>query len=198
MKPISTSYKGYRFRSRLEARWAIFLEELGAEWVYEQEGFDLSGIWYLPDFWIADWDAWIEIKPTEPSADDRSKCLSLALQSQKTVLLVYGEPWAEEESSKYDIHMFGPGLFHAEEDHQSESMSDYLGDCGCGWQFAAGRKCSDEIWLVSDDGCAYTIKPVPHERDDKYPLVGSWSSKLKKAFISARSARFEHGETGNV
>jgi hypothetical protein len=42
MKPISTSYKGYRFRSRLEARWAIFFEEMGAEWVYEKEGFDLS------------------------------------------------------------------------------------------------------------------------------------------------------------
>lgn len=182
MKPISTSYKGYCFRSRLEARWAIFFEELGAEWVYEQEGFDLSGIWYLPDFWIADWDTWIEIKPSGPSADDCIKCLSLALHSQKTVLLIYGEPWAEEEISKYDIHMFGPDPFRVDREQQSESIIEDEGDCGSGWQFATGRKCSDEIWLVSDDGCAYTIKPVPHERDDKYPLVGPWSSKLEKAF----------------
>jgi hypothetical protein len=197
MKPISTFYKGYRFRSRLEARWAIFFEALGADWVYEQEGFDLSGIWYLPDFWIADWNAWIEIKPIEPNADDYKKCLSLARQSQKTFLLVYGEPWAEEETSKYDIHMFGPDPFQVEKAIQPESMGEDVDDCGCRCQFATGRKCSDEIWLVSNDGCAFAIRPVPHERDEKYPLVGAWSSKLVQAFKLARSARFEHGETGN-
>jgi hypothetical protein len=94
--------------------------------------------------------------------------------------------------------MFGSDPFQVDREQQSESMIEDVGDCGCGWQFATGRKFSDEIWLVSDDGCAYTIKPVPHKRDDKYPLVGSWSRKLEKAFKLARSARFEHGETGNV
>jgi hypothetical protein len=88
--------------------------------------------------------------------------------------------------------------FQADREQQSESMIEDVGDCGRGRQFTTGRKCSDEIWLVSDDGCAYTIKPVPHEKDDKYLLAGSWSSKLEKAFKLARSARFEHGETGNV
>ena len=26
IKPIETNYKGYRFRSRLEARWAVFFD----------------------------------------------------------------------------------------------------------------------------------------------------------------------------
>ena len=26
IKPIETHYKGYRFRSRLEARWAVFFD----------------------------------------------------------------------------------------------------------------------------------------------------------------------------
>jgi hypothetical protein len=28
IKAIETSYKGYRFRSRLEARWAVFFDAL--------------------------------------------------------------------------------------------------------------------------------------------------------------------------
>ena len=53
IKPIETLYKGYRFRSRLEARWAVFFDTLGVEWEYEPEGFDLGdGLYYLPDFRI--------------------------------------------------------------------------------------------------------------------------------------------------
>lgn len=51
IKPIETFYKGYRFRSRLEARWAVFFDALGVKWEYEPEGFELpSGKRYLPDF----------------------------------------------------------------------------------------------------------------------------------------------------
>lgn len=51
IKPIETEYKGYRFRSRLEARWAVFFDALGIEYQYEPEGFELpSGKRYLPDF----------------------------------------------------------------------------------------------------------------------------------------------------
>lgn len=51
LKPIETVWHGCRFRSRLEARWAVFFEALGIEWEYEQEGFELEdGTFYLPDF----------------------------------------------------------------------------------------------------------------------------------------------------
>ncbi|MCM1297534.1 MAG: hypothetical protein NC311_18505 [Muribaculaceae bacterium] len=51
IKPIQTEYKGYLFRSRLEARWAVFFDACGVEWEYEPEGYSLGrGIRYLPDF----------------------------------------------------------------------------------------------------------------------------------------------------
>lgn len=51
VKALDTEYKGYKFRSRLEARWAVFFDSLGVEWEYEPEGFDLGGgLHYLPDF----------------------------------------------------------------------------------------------------------------------------------------------------
>ena len=50
-RAIETRYKGYRFRSRLEARWAVFFDALGLKWEYEPEGFELEGgARYLPDF----------------------------------------------------------------------------------------------------------------------------------------------------
>ena len=53
IKPIETIYEGYRFRSRLEARWAVFFNALGIEWKYENEGYDIDAVgWYLPDFEI--------------------------------------------------------------------------------------------------------------------------------------------------
>ena len=68
LKPIQTKYKGYHFRSRLEARWAVFFEEMGLDWSYEVEGFQLpSGAWYLPDFFVKSpdncFDYWYEVKP---------------------------------------------------------------------------------------------------------------------------------------
>jgi hypothetical protein len=43
---IPTLYANVRFRSRLEARWAAFFDELG--WPWEYEPIDLAG--YIPDF----------------------------------------------------------------------------------------------------------------------------------------------------
>lgn len=51
--PIPTVYNGYRFRSRTEARWAVFLDMLSIRWEYEAEGYQFgNGVRYLPDFWL--------------------------------------------------------------------------------------------------------------------------------------------------
>ncbi len=44
IKAIETVYKGYRFRSRLEARWAVFFDSLGIIWEYEKKAMILV-IW---------------------------------------------------------------------------------------------------------------------------------------------------------
>lgn len=38
IKPIETKYNGFRFRSRLEARWASFFDMIGLKYEYEVEG----------------------------------------------------------------------------------------------------------------------------------------------------------------
>lgn len=69
LKAIETNYRGYKFRSRLEARWAVYLDTVGFKWEYETEGFDLEGESYLPDFLInlGYHQVWLEIK-REPAS----------------------------------------------------------------------------------------------------------------------------------
>lgn len=64
---IETVYKGCRFRSRLEARWAVFFDALGVEWEYEPQGFEKQMAWggsvrYLPDFYLPRTETWVEVK----------------------------------------------------------------------------------------------------------------------------------------
>ena len=66
-RPIQTLYNGYRFRSRLEARWAVFFDRNDKRYVYESEGYQLPSGPYLPDFFFPDafpgGDAFLEVKP---------------------------------------------------------------------------------------------------------------------------------------
>jgi len=71
---IETVYDGYRFRSRLEARWAVFFKTAGIRYIYEPECFRLpSGMLYLPDFYLPDVNMrttedkggiYVEVKPS--------------------------------------------------------------------------------------------------------------------------------------
>ena len=68
IKASQTEYNGYKFRSRLEARWAVFFDKAGIKYVYEPEGFEVNFgeeiIRYLPDFYLPDFDIYCEVKPT--------------------------------------------------------------------------------------------------------------------------------------
>lgn len=70
IRAIETEYRGWKFRSRLEARWAVFFDIAGIPFEYEPEGFAFDGVAYLPDFWLPKQQAWIEIKPTTGALDN--------------------------------------------------------------------------------------------------------------------------------
>ena len=94
IKAIETRYKGYRFRSRLEARWAVFFDAFPLKWEYEPEGFDLGAEgYYLPDFYLPEMDMWVEVKPDVSLINgERDKIEVLAAMTGKQVLLAKGTP----------------------------------------------------------------------------------------------------------
>lgn len=99
IKPIETGYKGYLFRSRLEARWAVFFDTLGIEWEYEPEGYVLEdGTWYLPDFWLPykhnypNSGYFVEIKGREPTEAELAAASQLAVGTGHHTWIFSGSP----------------------------------------------------------------------------------------------------------
>jgi len=94
IKAIPTEYAGVTFRSRTEARWAVFFDGIGLRWEYEPEGYQLDAGWYLPDFWLPEMGVFAEVKPeTGPTPDDLEKILDLA--SEHPVAVLSGAPWPD-------------------------------------------------------------------------------------------------------
>ncbi len=70
IKSKTTRYGGIVFRSRIEARWAVFFDFLGIEYEYEPFYAEVEtgyvSVNYLPDFYLSKQDIFIEVKPTKP------------------------------------------------------------------------------------------------------------------------------------
>lgn len=87
LKPIETIYNGRRFRSRAEARIAVFLDTLGVAYQYEREGYDLGIIGpYLPDFDTQ--HGFVEVKGEAPTPFELLKAATLAQVSGRSVFVV--------------------------------------------------------------------------------------------------------------
>lgn len=199
IKAIETVYKGYRFRSRLEARWAVFFDSLNVKWEYEPEGFKFEAskyygmeeTFYLPDFYLPDFDLYVEIKPCELSELETYKCERLRDKTDKPVIALIGTPGqflidGEEKDGKifcWDMKdsSAGPNCF----DFVLYSHDAF------GLVFAAHDSCP------SRDFCRSYMFETEH-RIIQFAL--KWDdaisiTKTRKAATEARSARFEHGES---
>lgn len=101
IKAIDTTYKGYKFRSRLEARFAVFMDALNIRWDYEIEGFNLPNTGkYLPDFFLPEnglcgsnsSPLWVEVKAIQPTKEEIHKLRELAVKSKITGAFFCGSP----------------------------------------------------------------------------------------------------------
>lgn len=105
--PIPTIYNGVTFRSRTEARWAVFFDALGLPWTYEPEGFSLPSGSYLPDFLLhlahGKRSVWFEVKGQSPTEREIAVAIELADATGRPVFLavdrprmsfdIYSAPW---------------------------------------------------------------------------------------------------------
>lgn len=72
IKAIPTNYNRINFRSRLEARWALFFDLLGIPYEYEPEKYHTGVSRYIPDFRLPSFDilglpTLLEVKGKAPS-----------------------------------------------------------------------------------------------------------------------------------
>lgn len=196
LQAIETTYKGYRMRSRLEARWAVAFEVLGLEWYYEREGYVMNdGSFYLPDFeiinphgkrffvevkgdekeMVRDWRKWVHRLDGRrnglPSFEDSTP-------GRTTGLVLLG-----------NIPEPGPVWCHPTISHWkglnrtwSVLSKEFGVMTSLKWGHEQGVETDAKMW---DAAPRYHRPPNPSD-----PIF----SDITKAYSAARSARFEHGE----
>lgn len=118
VKALEANYAGITFRSRLEARWAMFLEGIGVKWQYEPQQIRLKDKTAIPDFWLQSLSVWMEVKPTQGISRRDSMWPDAKGVVEKTgwpYLMAEGEPGRCLLSVVANVgtgdKILGPGLF---------------------------------------------------------------------------------------
>lgn len=193
IKAIETVYNGYRFRSRLEARWAVFFDTLGVKYEYEPQGFELSeGICYLPDFRVQCYGCrgninkypfplYIEVKGCMTEKDAKKIELFADLDKESggpnnAVLVVGDIPPYGCYADSYEMKVYESN-FDTNVRFFNYSLID-LDDFGA---YPAADKYG-RFYLFGDDSSYINREDV---------------DRVIAAYDKARQARFEHGERPN-
>lgn len=177
IKPIETRYAGYKFRSRLEARWAVFMDELGVPYAYEPEGYDLGDAgWYLPDFWLPRQECWVEVKPIlcDLSSREFDLCRRLAMATDRLVFVLTYELWPIHKTKAGDVT---EGFVWVGPDGASDDMASW------GWC----RRCSEFVlgaWGLHHPG-------GDHPVHDEVGLSPTRHPDILRAYEIARGKRFD-------
>lgn len=203
---IETTYAGCRFRSRLEARWAVFFNTLGIRWEYEPQGFASAAGAYLPDFCIeipyrsVFWDdvshVHVEVKGSDEQVSDADR--------ERMAALIQGNG-----PLRTGLVLLGP---IPRVDRATEVLHCVVERVEGDTLFSSGAKFARTIdgWALASYFGAYDAFSG---KDDGWPADASWAAQvlrvelpndgkawridpdLAAAYDTARSSRFEHGET---
>jgi hypothetical protein len=207
INPIETRYAGCRFRSRLEARWAVFFDKLDIKWEYESQGFECQArltfghdpIPYLPDFWLPDLGIFGEVKG---DLDTRSLTRLLDIAASLSAnngggchdnggndLVVFGtipNPTIDGALTPTRLHMHKGDL----------QWSPWVGEpgdcCAANGTAIAADYGGDDIYNTYRGPGTDVITHTLLRGISAHSLSQTW----RDAYAAARSARFEHGESG--
>lgn len=217
IKAIETRYAGCHFRSRLEARWAVFFDALGIKWEYEPQGFETEWrlsleegvIRYLPDFYLPDAGCYAEVKGAWTD-DECHRFLNAAAgiggacgpgASNFVVLPGFSNIVARHIVESGGTTRWRPYVLHFHKGDLMKGPWDFrFRECGGygadGWQAVATDVGGDHIYEQNGwtlQGVRHTLLDGTH-RSPKQP--GTDDRAIAAAYIAARSARFEHGQSG--
>ena len=171
IKPIETIYKGYRFRSRLEARWAVFFDAAEIPFEYEPEGYSLTSGYYLPDFLLlaSDFPKFLEIKAIVPTLKERRLAYELCHYIKHTVRIISGPPW----NFMKHFHAFYQTPF--EECFNSEEDNSHVD-------------------IVRKQACEFDVDTINYNGEETVKEL-SILPIFEETMLKAKQARFEYGET---
>ena len=202
IKPIETVYNGYRFRSRLEARWAVFFDAAGIEYEYEPDGFiGIYGEPYLPDFYLPQFDVYAEVKGSDEQLRQDWDKIDGAIDfgetpiSDKGLIILGPIPYTEENVFPYFPFLYWengagtcatPCWFGSAIDGKPKLTYYKTPDPEClAWLEWNCDMFIGDLALIGEK--RVTTKP-------RFNQTGCKKNKIDEEFLKARQARFEHGE----
>lgn len=197
MRAIETRYKGYRFRSRLEARWAVFFDNMGIKYEYEPEGFVLAGgTHYLPDFRVTTPQGrtiWYEVKANDDSSgvDKAEKFDSMFKEDDPTEChLLIGDPYEFLSREHIGLCPRCGMISRPAFDYQFEYGDPHYGcwPCDAETPCGGGHPYEDTPWGAEVTPHKGMVLITPE-------TLPRYLRKIKNAATAAREARFEHGQT---
>ena len=162
------------FRSRLEARWAVFFDLIGLKYEYEVEGFEMNGIRYLPDFYIPSLDRWFEIKAKPLSEYEMKKCEEFCFNK-------------DNENIKFSVLIGSP---------EAVKIDDFAGVMEYVWEWPSDTYPENYRMLAPNE--------LSEKEYYSRFMRGLWvvpdvtEEELAIAATAAREARFEFGESPQI
>lgn len=204
IQAIETRYAGCRFRSRLEARWAVFFDTLGVRWEYEAQGFliqrvDGTRTPYLPDFRLPEFDTWVEVKGAEEDLnpglieDAVHQLPSTPCKNSGPTLLILG-PIPDPPGASCDLGWLGLSGTPNDIEMWRTDGYDWPECCGDAYYGFGGVRHAGALERLDISGATnywgygpWTEPCTSYQSMNEAPGVPD-------AYIAARSARFEHGE----
>ena len=220
IKAIETTYNGYKFRSRLEARWAVFFDVANIKYEYEPEGYELAdNERYLPDFYLPDEDIFVEVKaPRESAFFEIKKAIKFVRSANKPLLILSNLPDTSHAIWYYPALYYNPVTRFV---HCHYCFFSVRYDDDDKQQIALVRDFCDPINVPLDRLVVIEFSEVTSVRElreiekasvrrlltpfydsSEFPYEDCLSKDEKQAITMcyefARQARFEHGETPEV
>lgn len=173
-RPIETEYAGIRYRSRLEARWALFFDAAGIDAQYEEQGFELSeggeSHLYLPDFRLP-CGTYVEVKAR--TSDEEMRWLKVFSDQVGSIMLVGPIPLVSTNCG--DVSWM--------------TLGTPWGDIRGG--FGTYLKNKSPWWFFNEERERPVTTEQPEQPVFEYTQL---HVEIADAYAVARKARFEHGE----
>lgn len=184
---LPTIYRGIKYRSRTEARWARFFVAAEINFAYEPETFSLKCGKYLPDFKLNTYGGiYVEVKGAAFTEQEKEKCRQLCELTKSIVVMLDGPPdfkcynvfdWSEERDCN-----------GAENCDIKNPLSLDFPPCSCGEKWMA----SEKLAIL----CTASCKHFPlfwypgFEDKDGYFKPDDWYDDHANAIAQAQNERF--------
>lgn len=201
LKAIETRYKGYRFRSRTEARWAVAFDAMDIEWEYEKEGYQLPSGWYLPDFWLPGYKMFAEVKGTGFTEIESKMLIDLCVLTEHGAAALIGVP-DYVPVTIITNHFWDEAASGLVADIAQTPFVDIHGDGRLLALWGCDSVECDSIFSIYEPS---TRLEITHRLSRKPKFCNRCLAETQWWMVppdsvdwvsAARSARFEHGERG--